>query len=183
MSDDVVHPRVSRRTLLRNSGLIAVAAGAATVGVAGSAEAGQSNWRWCWRCEGLWFNDHAGYGRCPRGGGHTFSGSGNYMVKFAGDGGNGQRDWRWCWRCEGLWFNGNPGYGRCPAGGGHALSGSGDYRLEMSISNDGPGGQREWRWCWRCEGLWFNGNPYYGTCPAGGGHSYSGSGEYMLRTV
>ena len=42
--------------------------------------------------------------------------------------------------------------------------------------------QRNWRWCSKCQGLWFAGasaNPT-GKCPAGGGHTHGGSGDYAL---
>lgn len=40
--------------------------------------------------------------------------------------------------------------------------------------------QDSWRWCHKCEGLFYNGNNTYGVCPAGGTHSTSASGEYFL---
>jgi hypothetical protein len=32
-------------------------------------------------------------------------------------------------------------------------------------------GQNNWRFCSTCFGLWFNGMPTNGHCPAGGAHS------------
>ena len=42
--------------------------------------------------------------------------------------------------------------------------------------------QRNWRWCNKCQGLWFAGNSVNptGKCPAGGGHTQGGSGDYAL---
>jgi hypothetical protein len=41
--------------------------------------------------------------------------------------------------------------------------------------------QRDWRYCVKCFGLWFNGNPTNGVCPAGGAHDQGGvSGDYGL---
>jgi len=40
----------------------------------------QPNWRWCQKCEGLFFAGHAKKGRCPAGGEHTTEGSANYEV-------------------------------------------------------------------------------------------------------
>ncbi len=34
-----------------------------------------------------------------------------------------------------------------------------------------PIGQNNWRFCSKCFGLWFNGLPTNGVCPAGGSHS------------
>src|SRR4030095_12154947 len=120
---------------------------------------------------------------CPAGpGGHT--GGGNYILVRNTANAPGQQNWRWCSKCEGLYFAGNPG-SVCPAGpGGHTAGGN--YTLEQDIGplidNVGPGynGQDNWRWCSKCHGLFFAGNPG-SVCPAGpGGHSKTGSGNYIL---
>ncbi|MFE2721773.1 hypothetical protein [Kitasatospora sp. NPDC059327] len=41
-------------------------------------------------------------------------------------------------------------------------------------------GQSNWRYCNKCFGLWFNGNPTNGSCPAGGAHTSAGSFDYLL---
>ena len=43
--------------------------------------------------------------------------------------------------------------------------------------------QSNWRWCYRCQGLYFAGSPTSGWCPAGGGHDYTGSGNYSLPSA
>jgi hypothetical protein len=137
----------------------------------------ESNWRWCYRCQGMFFGGNATFGACPAPGGgpHSDIASGNYTLTQGS--GSGESDWRWCDRCQGLWFAGNGTSGVCPAGGGHSDSGSGDYFLIQGSSSIG---QSDWRWCDRCQGLWFAGNGTSGACPAGGGHSDSGSGNYFL---
>jgi rubrerythrin len=40
--------------------------------------------------------------------------------------------------------------------------------------------QDNWRWCNKCQGLAFAGNPSPGACPAGGTHDHAGSGNYRL---
>lgn len=46
------------------------------------------------------------------------------------------------------------------------------------------GGQDNWRWCQKCEGLFFGGHATHGKCPADGQpHSLQGSGNYKLRTA
>lgn len=43
--------------------------------------------------------------------------------------------------------------------------------------------QDNWRWCSKCEGLFFGGNPTHGKCPADGQpHTLQGSGNYRLVT-
>jgi len=86
----------------------------------------QSNWRWCNKCQGLFFGGNPNP-VCPAGGPHDSTGSGNYalVLDTAAD---GQPDWRWCNKCQGLFFGGNPNP-VCPAGGPHDSAGSGDYVL------------------------------------------------------
>lgn len=48
--------------------------------------------------------------------------------------------------------------------------------LEKQVSSI----QDNWRWCPKCQGLFFAGNPTKGVCPAGGEHSLEGSGNYRL---
>src|SRR3954452_17576552 len=65
---------------------------------------GQDNWRWCNKCQGLWFAGSGTSGKCHAGDGHVPQESGNYtLVKD----GSGQDNWRWCNKCQGLWFAGS----------------------------------------------------------------------------
>ena len=43
--------------------------------------------------------------------------------------------------------------------------------------------QDNWRWCHKCQGLFFGGNATQGHCPAGGAHDHVGSGDYSLLQV
>ena len=135
----------------------------------------QDGWRWCRKCQGLWFAGNRTRGACPSGGGHQQTGSGNYRLLNNSPGSGGQRDWRWCRKCQGLWFSGNQTDGICPAGGAQTRVGSGDYTLTTDS------GQRDWRWCRKCQGLWFAGNRSDGICPGGGAHSQAGSGDSGLN--
>ncbi|MDR7476070.1 MAG: hypothetical protein QN175_13845 [Armatimonadota bacterium] len=90
---------------------------------------GQPNWRWCSKCQGLFFAGSATLGRCPAGGSHDGATSGNYSLTQNAPAAPGQSSWRWCQKCEGLFFGGNPSPGVCPAGGSHDGSRSGDYGL------------------------------------------------------
>ncbi len=136
----------------------------------------QRNWRWCSKCQGLWFGGNSA-GRCPAGGGHTKVGSGNYSLVHQATTAPGQSNWRWCSKCQGLWFGGNPA-GKCPASGVHTKAKSGNYTL----AHQSGAGQANWRWCSKCQGLTFGGHPA-GPCPAGGLHTKAGSGDYRLPIV
>ena len=136
---------------------------------------GQDNWRWCHKCQGLYFAGNPG-SHCPAGGAHDQTGSGNYDLVLNWLAAPGQNNWRWCHKCQGLYFAGNPG-SHCPAGGAHDHTGSGDYKLIFTAW--GSSGQYNWRWCHKCQGLYFAGNPG-SHCPAGGAHDQAGSGDYSL---
>ncbi|MER5263134.1 twin-arginine translocation signal domain-containing protein [Actinosynnema sp. NPDC002837] len=139
----------------------------------------QRNWRWCNRCQGLFFGGNNTTGACPAGGGHNSGGSANYfMTNYVEPRPiNVQSNWRWCNRCQGLFFGGWAG--RCPLGGGHNWAGSSDYTVFV---NDGVNVSKQagWRSCSKCGGLYFAGNPTAGVCPAGGGHDPGASWQYVM---
>jgi hypothetical protein len=135
----------------------------------------QSNWRWCHKCQGLFFAGNPG-SHCPAGGAHDATGSGNYSLVENTPDAHGQFFWRWCHKCQGLFFGGSPG-SVCPAGAAHDAAGSGNYCLVQNVGG-GPL-QSHWRWCPKCQGLFFG--PNSGSfCPAGGAHHSNGSGNYSL---
>jgi len=142
-------------------------------------ESAQPNWRWCRKCEGAF---HAGNsrGRCPAGGVHDNLGSGEYWMRFVPP---GQANWRRCRKCEGLFFNGNGPAGRCPVGGTgarHEPDFIFNFFIDLNSSFAKIGTQADWKWCIRCEGMFFSGNPARGRCPAGGSHDGGQSGNYNL---
>jgi hypothetical protein len=63
----------------------------------------------------------------------------------------------------------------CPADhAAHDASTSGHYSLQFGDTV--PGTQGLWRWCQKCQGLFFSAHP--SVCPAGGAHDGSASGQY-----
>ncbi len=149
--------------------------GAQLSGIVGDKTVGQDNWRWCHKCQGMFFGGNPG-SHCPAGGAHSKTGSGNYDIVKNWTAAAGQDNWRWCNKCQGMFFAGNPG-SHCPAGGAHSKTGSGNYKLIFNAV--GSTGQYDWRWCHKCQGLYFAGNPG-SHCPAGGAHDKTGSGDYSL---
>jgi hypothetical protein len=139
----------------------------------------QADWRWCHKCQGLFFAGNPG-SKCPVGVGeaHDGTGSSNYVLVYDYTPPNapGQADWRWCHKCQGLFFAGNPG-SRCPAGEAHDKTGSGNITLVMNLPN--APGQADWRLCHKCQGLFLAGNPG-SKCPAGGAHDKTNSANYTL---
>jgi hypothetical protein len=139
---------------------------------------GQPNWRWCSKCQGLFYAGLSG-SVCPAGGsGHSSVASGNYSLHVTTA--DTQENWRWCYKCQGIFYAGNSG-SVCPAGGAHVKTGgstpSGNYILAVDYK-DAPG-QQGWRWCSKCQGLWM-GLKSGSVCPAGGAHLLAGSGDYAL---
>jgi hypothetical protein len=142
----------------------------------------QNNWRWCSKCQGLWYNGFPDNGHCPADGlQHISAGSGNYTLTIDAPIAGQQDNWRWCSKCYGLFYNGSPTNGTCPTDGkSHKNIGSGNYSLNSGAILAGQ--QDNWRWCSKCEGLHFNGNnpPNPGRCPAGGGQHLAESFDYKL---
>ncbi len=139
---------------------------------------GQTNWRFCSKCEGLYYAGNVSQGLCPAGGAHIHTGSGNYDIVANWSGAPGQSNWRWCNKCQGMYFGGNATQGVCKAGGTHNSTGSWNYTL---ISNAwGSPAQSDWRWCKKCQGLYFGGHATQGVCPAGGAHDQTGSNNYFI---
>ena len=89
----------------------------------------QSNWRWCNKCQTLFYAGN-NLGVCPAGGTHNDSGSDNYELP---DSGSGQPNWRWCNQCQTLFYAGN-NLGVCP----HTHNDSGSENYVLSTSGSGP---------------------------------------------
>jgi hypothetical protein len=149
----------------------------------------QSNWRWCDKCQGLFFGGGQAESNCPGGGTHADpaqSGSGNYSLPHqAPPSPSRQSEWRWCNKCQGLFYGPAATMSSCPAGGTHspqAQSGSGNYSLPHNMPPR-LDSQSDWRWCNKCQGLFFGGGQAESNCPGGGMHAdpaQSGSGNYSL---
>jgi hypothetical protein len=152
----------------------------------------QDGWRWCFKCQGLFFSSNPTQGICPADGqSHDARQSGKYLVNLGetqlggsdnvGPGPGQQGDWRWCHKCQGMFFAGGPSQGVCPADHqAHSASLSGHYAMVLD-DNLNVIGQPYWRWCQKCGGFFFSGNPDQGACPADGVHEATNSGMYQLR--
>ncbi|MEJ2853409.1 MULTISPECIES: hypothetical protein [unclassified Saccharothrix] len=188
----------TRRRMLRDAGrgaavLLVSAAGLAAA--ATGAAAASSAFRWCSRCQGMWFIEGDNQGHCPVfhlwDHNHYSSGSGVYTIRRATEPGAGQPGWHWCRFCKAVWYlgRGERGQGVCPLFPGWHSPGQpvpdlllDSFRLEDVTNNNGPGGQDRWHFCHRCNCLFFAGNGLAATrCPADGNHDGSRSGNYLLR--
>jgi hypothetical protein len=149
----------------------------------------QRDWRWCDRCQGLYFGGGWADSRCPAGGTHRpadESHSGDYSLPMdAIVAVDRQGGWRWCNQCQGLFYGPAVANSHCPAGGAHALPsqiGSSDYSPFHNVAAN-PGRQSDWRWCDKCQGMFFGPGTAASRCPAGDTHTppaQSHSGDYSL---
>jgi hypothetical protein len=143
----------------------------------------QDKWRWCQKCQGLFFSPNVGQSKCPAGGEHDGSRGGHYLLACNDPNAAGQDKWRRCQKCQGLFFAPNVGEkSKCPAGEEHDRSGSGNYTV---IHKDPtPPGQANWQRCKKCQGLFFGGGNN-GVCPSGGTkkepHAKIDSGNYSVE--
>jgi len=119
---------------------------------------GQGNWRWCTKCQGLFFNGQS-RGVCPNGSVHQVGGVYHYTLQtqFGGD-------WKRCGFCEALFYS--KGTSRCPVSGAHVAINDQLYNLALLA----PGAEEQnWFQCMNCQGMFYGGYNA-GVCPAGGGH-------------
>jgi hypothetical protein len=127
-----------------------------------------------------------------------------------------QNGWAFCHKCQGLFFS-RSSSGICPNGGAHDPGESGGYSLDFSLAGsplaaeaaavassmrlaaagaallakaEAAAGQGDWKWCKRCQGLFYAGNGLGKTlCPAWNphkpgssrSHDPKGSGDYTLN--
>jgi hypothetical protein len=91
-----------------------------------------------------------------------------------------QNKWHKCVKCFALFYDGYRTKGRCPAKGAHSAGESSDGDgYHLTYNSPGPG-QPEWRYCNKCQSLFYNGYPQKGVCAAGGGHVAAGY-NFTLR--
>jgi hypothetical protein len=132
----------------------------------------QTDWRFCHKCDAMFFNGFPGKGQCPAGSGHDAAGFNFNLPHELKETPNAQANWRFCRKCSAMFFDGFPGKGHCQAGGGHEASGF-NFDLPHDLPQT-PTAQSSWRFCQKCAVMFFNGFPDKGRCPAGGAHDASG---------
>ena len=138
----------------------------------------QEGWRWCRKCQGMWFGLDPAASCCPAGDQHTYEGSGLYQLPMNYRASSGQPGWRWCRKCQGLFFGGDyMSLGVCPEGGQHDGTASADYTMIYSTPGNAGWTQDNWRWCHRCQGMHY---AIGGVCSAGGAHDSSQSASYVM---
>jgi hypothetical protein len=140
--------------------------------------AGQPDWRWCKKCQGMIYSGIPGSPQpCPALGNHDLTESNNYTTPTNTKQANSQPQWYWCSKCMALAYAGQGQTGACPAGNGHDFSRSAEYAV--STDPNLPRGQTQWFWCRKCQGLVYGGG-VAGVCQAGGTHDTAHSSAYVM---
>jgi hypothetical protein len=126
-------------------------------------------------------------GTILRHGGHRPLGYNFHLPHDLASDANHQPDWMFCTKCARLVFAGyppgSPNYvSVCPKGGAHDPMGN-NFDLPHDLGDD-AGRQSDWRYCFRCGGLFFHGytdtKNWPGICPAGeGGHIPAGYNFFL----
>jgi hypothetical protein len=138
----------------------------------------QEDWRYCIRCRGLFFGPNS-QGYCPAVSGPHPIDRGIYVLINDTAQAEGQREWFWCSQCYLLFYGGGGRRaGVCPAAFGHH---DGTRSANYTLFSEDPNnfGQPGWRWCSKCDGLFYIQLPP-SVCPAGGEHDGSRSEKYLL---
>jgi hypothetical protein len=168
---------LSRRAALQFGGSVFIMG---VMGVSGTATASltpvSSGWRFCNKCQVL-FNTRTDSNSCASGGTHVAQGYKFFFPLHAPGTPTAQKNWRRCTKCQAMVFNGYREKGRCAAGGGHRADT--DLDSNYAIPHDIPGtptAQTDWRFCNKCQAMFYNGYPAKGNCAAGGPHVAQGYG-------
>ncbi|MBV9481904.1 MAG: hypothetical protein JOZ87_35710 [Chloroflexi bacterium] len=141
----------------------------------------QANWRRCQKCEGLYWNgSYPTQGICAadRGKHHPASDQIDYVLPHdQPEDDKHQANWRRCRKCYALFWSGLAAKGACPVGPfvkGHADHDArtdevvptflqDELILTFNVADSTTQGQ--WRFCTKCYGLFFDGDPNFkGIC-------------------
>ncbi|MFF0033964.1 CAP domain-containing protein [Streptomyces avermitilis] len=138
----------------------------------------QTDWRFCGKCQAMFFDGYPKKGACPTSGSHKAVGY-NFCLPYdvAGTSAD-QMGWRFCVKCDGVFFygteqpNDDQETGICPFSGGHIPRGYW-FTLPHDVAGT-PEAQTDWRFCGKCRAMFFDGYPQKGACPATGVHQAAG---------
>lgn len=166
--------RVSRRAMIVGGALFMLTTGSGPSAASQIVYPRQPGWALCGKCRSLFYNGHAGKGRCAAGGEHQSDWVDFALYMGIREGAGVQVNWRGCAKCMTLFYDGFAAKGVCPAGGAHAAAGA-----NYSIFHDTRGAANYWSFCAKCYAMIYTINrhpnaPSNDRCPAGGAHDPRG---------
>lgn len=129
----------------------------------------QADWRFCQKCEVMFFDGYADKGVCAVGGGHLAQGYNFNLPYSTPESGSAQTNWRYCSKCHAMFFDGYPIKGVCAGGGGHTAEGY-NFTLPHDIAVS-ANAQAAWHYCQNCHAMFYDGFSAKGECP---GHMVPG---------
>ena len=132
----------------------------------------QENWRFCQKCEAMFFDGYADKGLCPGGGGHLAQGYNFNLPYGLPESITAQDSWRCCSKCHEMFYDGYADKGHCMGGGGHLAQGY-NFTLPHDVA-DTSTAQASWRYCRNCHAMFYNGYSPKGACPGFAGHVAQG---------
>ena len=140
----------------------------------------QRPWRFCIKCNAMFFDGFSTKGACPGGGGHNAEGLVFALPHDEPETATAQARWRFCRSCFVMFFDSDGPSGFCQANQdrGHDGSASIPYVLPHGVPAS-PTGQAGWRFCKKCFAMFFPGGASSG-CPRGGAHDGSNSFPFVL---
>ena len=103
-----------------------------------------------------------------------------FMPPFSA-GPNTELGWGECIKCGALYYQRYESASRCPNNLGGITHAGASGLLSLVYDNPNDPGQKSWRWCYKCQGLFVGTNELASACPTGGGHDGSLSAAYSLR--
>lgn len=134
----------------------------------------QNDWRFCIKCQALFFDGYPDKGVCPADQANHVAAGYHFVVPYdVPQTATAQGAWRFCNKCYVLFFDGYPDKKTCPvADRKHRAAG-----YVFVISHDVAGewdNQTEWRFCVKCQAMYYNGYPNPGRCAGAGLHEAAG---------
>jgi uncharacterized protein with PIN domain len=137
----------------------------------------QQNWRFCGKCRAIFFNGSAIKGACAAGGAHEAVGLLYALPHDVPETPTAQQSWRFCAQCRAIYFDGFANKGVCAAGSVHTLFAHSAAGFNFVLPHDvpeTPTTQQAFRFCSKCEVLFWDGSADKGVCAAGAGHAAAG---------
>jgi hypothetical protein len=147
----------------------------------------QLDWRFCNKCQSLFFDGYPQKGNCSAGGTHIAEGYKFAMPYNTPETSTAQTKWRFCDQCYDMFYDGTAEKGACSGGHRQEISGEHDadgYNFSLPHSGqENSKAQANWRYCNKCFMLFFDGYPDKGVCAKGSGHTSVGLSFQLPHSV